>query len=108
MIGLMTNVLKYLQTFIRDPLMKEQFLSLNIWFRDQKNPTFPSFLIYNMMCVATGKERTTKEYADLLKMAGWTNTKTLFSHSGQMGVILALQMISVVPNSFKLSIHLNI
>ena len=29
-----------------DPLMKEQFSSLNTWFQDQKNRTFPSFLIY--------------------------------------------------------------
>jgi hypothetical protein len=42
-----------------------------------------------MMCVATGRERTIKEYADLLKRAGWSNTKTFFSHSGQMGVIQA-------------------
>jgi len=54
-----------------------------------EKPPFSKLFDLHMMCVATGKERTTKEYADLLKMAGWRNTKTLFSHSGQMGVILA-------------------
>ena len=39
-----------------------------------------------MMCVASGKERTAEEYADLLKRAGWKFTKTLHSHSGLMGV----------------------
>ncbi|HVE36715.1 MAG TPA: methyltransferase [Nitrososphaeraceae archaeon] len=54
-----------------------------------EKPHFSKLFDIHMMCVATGKERTTKEYADLLKMAGWRNTKTFFSHSGQMGVILA-------------------
>jgi hypothetical protein len=34
-------------------------------------------------------ERTVEEYADLLKNAGWSNIKTLYSHSGQMGVVQA-------------------
>lgn len=52
-----------------------------------EKPHFSKLFDIHMMCVATGRERTTEEYADLLKRAGWRNTKTSFSHSGQMGVI---------------------
>jgi hypothetical protein len=54
-----------------------------------EKPHFSKLFDIHMMCVATGRERTIKEYADLLKRAGWSNTKTFFSHSGQMGVIQA-------------------
>ena len=39
-----------------------------------------------MMCVASGRERTADEYADLLKRAGWNHNKTLHSHSGLIAV----------------------
>jgi len=41
----------------------------------------------HMMCAASGKERTTEEYAELIKRAGWTHANTFHSHSGLMGVI---------------------
>jgi hypothetical protein len=54
-----------------------------------EKPHFSKLFDIHMMCVATGKERTAKEYADLLKRTGWKNAKTSHSHSGQMGVIQA-------------------
>jgi hypothetical protein len=54
-----------------------------------EKPHFSKLFDIHMMCVATGKERTAEEYADLLKRTGWKNAKTSHSHSGQMGVIQA-------------------
>ena len=54
-----------------------------------EKPHFSKLFDIHMMCVATGKERTAEEYADLLKGTGWKNAKTSHSHSGQMGVIQA-------------------
>jgi hypothetical protein len=54
-----------------------------------EKPHFSKLFDIHMMCVATGKERTAKEYADLLKRTGWKNAETSHSHSGQMGVIQA-------------------
>jgi len=51
-----------------------------------EKPHFSKLFDIHMMCVASGKERTAEEYADLLKRAGWKFTKTLHSHSGLMGV----------------------
>jgi hypothetical protein len=52
-------------------------------------PHFSKLFDIHMMCVATGRERTAEEYVNLLKSAGWSNTRTLYSHSGLMGVIQA-------------------
>jgi O-methyltransferase domain/Dimerisation domain len=52
-------------------------------------PHFSKLFDIHMMCVATGRERTAEEYANLLKSAGWSNTRTFYSHSGLMGVIQA-------------------
>ncbi len=54
-----------------------------------EKPHFSKLFDIHMMCVATGRERTAEEYSDLLKKAGWSNIKTLYSHSGQMGVVHA-------------------
>lgn len=51
-----------------------------------EKPHFSKLFDIHMMCVASGRERTAEEYADLLKRAGWKHTKTLHSHSGLMGV----------------------
>jgi hypothetical protein len=50
---------------------------------------FSKLFDIHMMCVATGRERTTEEYADLLTKAGWNNIKTSYSRSAQMGVVQA-------------------
>jgi hypothetical protein len=52
-------------------------------------PHFSKLFDIHMMCVATGRERTAEEYVDLLKRAGWSNAKSFYSHSRQMGVIQA-------------------
>ena len=54
-----------------------------------EKPHFSKLFDIHMMCVATGRERTAEEYADLSRKAGWSNIKTLYSHSGQMGVVQA-------------------
>ena len=54
-----------------------------------EQPHFSKLFDIHMMCVATGRERTVEECSNLLKRAGWSNIKILFSHSGQMGVIQA-------------------
>jgi predicted transcriptional regulator len=54
-----------------------------------EKPHFSKLFDIHMMCVATGRERTAEEYADLLKRSGWKNAKISHSHSGQMGVIQA-------------------
>ncbi|HEY7228298.1 MAG TPA: methyltransferase [Nitrososphaeraceae archaeon] len=50
-------------------------------------PHFSKLFDIHMMCVATGKERTVQEYADLLKRTGWNHANTFHSRSGLMGVI---------------------
>lgn len=50
-------------------------------------PHFSKLFDIHMMCVATGKERTVQEYADLLKRTGWNHADTFHSRSGLMGVI---------------------
>ena len=54
-----------------------------------EKPHFSKLFDIHMICVATGRERTVEEYANLLKNAGWSNIKTLCSHSGQMEVVQA-------------------
>ena len=49
---------------------------------------FSKFFDIHMMCVATGKERTVDEYADLLIKTGWNHANTLDSQAGLMGVIV--------------------
>jgi predicted transcriptional regulator len=50
-------------------------------------PHFSKLFDIHMMCAASGRERTIEEYTDLLKRAGWKNTKTLDSHTGLMGIV---------------------
>ena len=50
-------------------------------------PHFSKLFDIHMMCAASGKERTTEEYAELLKRAGWKHANTFHSRSGLMGVI---------------------
>lgn len=50
---------------------------------------FAKLFDIHMMCVTSGRERTAEEYADLLKRSGWSNIKTSYAHSGQMGVVRA-------------------
>jgi predicted transcriptional regulator len=50
-------------------------------------PHFSKLFDIHMMCAASGKERTTEEYAELLKSAGWKHANTFHSRSGLMGVI---------------------
>jgi hypothetical protein len=52
-----------------------------------ETPHFSKLFDIHMMCVASGKERTTGEYAELLKRAGWKHAHTFHSRSGLMGVI---------------------
>lgn len=52
-----------------------------------EKPHFSKLFDIHMMCASAGRERTTEEYADLLKRAGWKNTKTLDYHSGLMGIV---------------------
>ena len=54
-----------------------------------ENPHFSKLFDIHMMCVATGRERTAEEYADLLTRAGWSEIKSSYSRSGQMGVVQA-------------------
>jgi len=54
-----------------------------------EKPHFSKLFDIHMMCVATGRERTAEEYADLSKKAGWSNIKTLYSRSGKMGIVQA-------------------
>jgi len=51
-------------------------------------PHFSKIFDIHMMCVATGRERTIDEYAQLLKSAGWKHTNTFHSRSGLMGVVV--------------------
>jgi hypothetical protein len=51
-----------------------------------EKPHFSKLFDIHMMCASSGRERTTDEYADLLKRGGWKHTKTLHSHSGLMGI----------------------
>ncbi len=51
-----------------------------------EKPHFSKLFDVHMMCASSGRERTTEEYADLLRRAGWKHTKTLHSHSGLMGI----------------------
>ena len=41
----------------------------------------------HMMCWGTGRERTVREYCDLLEASGWTMTATWFPPGGAIGVI---------------------
>jgi len=50
-------------------------------------PHFSKLFDIHMMCAASGKERTTEEYVELLKSAGWKHANTFHSRSGLMGVI---------------------
>jgi len=52
-----------------------------------EEPHFSKLFDIHMMCVATGKERTVEEYADLLKKTGWNHANTFHSQSGLMGII---------------------
>jgi ubiquinone/menaquinone biosynthesis C-methylase UbiE len=52
-----------------------------------EKPHFSKLFDIHMMCVASGRERTTEEYASLLKRAGWKHTNTFHSRSGLMGVV---------------------
>jgi len=52
-----------------------------------EEPHFSKLFDIHMMCVATGKERTVEEYADLLKKTGWNHADTFQSQSGLMGII---------------------
>ena len=52
-----------------------------------EEPHFSKLFDIHMMCVATGKERTVEEYADLLKKTGWNHENTFYSQSGLMGII---------------------
>jgi predicted transcriptional regulator len=51
-------------------------------------PHFSKIFDIHMMCVATGRERTIDEYAQLLKSAGWKHGNTFHSRSGLMGVVV--------------------
>lgn len=51
-------------------------------------PHFSKIFDIHMMCVATGRERTIDEYAQLLKSAGWKHANTFHSRSGLMGVVV--------------------
>jgi predicted transcriptional regulator len=53
---------------------------------EPEKPHFSKLFDIHMMCASSGRERTTEEYADLLKRGGWKHTKTLHSHSGLMGI----------------------
>jgi hypothetical protein len=44
-----------------------------------EKPHFSKLFDIHMMCVASGRERTAEEYADLLKRAGWKHTNFRFS-----------------------------
>ncbi|TLX82738.1 MAG: hydroxyneurosporene methyltransferase [Thaumarchaeota archaeon] len=52
-----------------------------------EKPHFSKLFDIHMMCVASGRERTIEEYAELLKRAGWKHANTFQSSSGLMGVI---------------------
>jgi len=52
-----------------------------------EEPHFSKLFDIHMMCVATGKERTVEEYAELLKKTGWNHANTFHSQSGLMGII---------------------
>jgi hypothetical protein len=52
-------------------------------------PHFSKFFDIQMMCIASGRERTIEEYATLLERAGWKHASTFHPRSGLMGVIEA-------------------
>ena len=51
-------------------------------------PHFSKIFDIHMKCVATGRERTIDEYAQLLKNARWKHGNTFHSRSGSMGVVV--------------------
>jgi len=48
--------------------------------------------------VATGRERTIDEYAQLLKSAGWKHANTFHSRSGLMGVVVGNKSIIIIDH----------
>jgi len=52
---------------------------------------FATLFDMHMMCWGTGRERTTQEYAGLLRQAGWNYTGIRFPASGVIGVIEGAQ-----------------
>ncbi len=50
-------------------------------------PHFAKLFDIHMLCASTGQERTEKEYAALLELAGWRHAKTWYPASGMMGVV---------------------
>jgi O-methyltransferase domain/Dimerisation domain len=52
-----------------------------------ETPHFAKLFDIHMMCWGTGRERTSEEYAVLLKQAGWNYVHTWFPSFGAMGVV---------------------
>jgi O-methyltransferase/methyltransferase family protein len=55
--------------------------------RETDGPDLPKLLDIHMMCWGTGRERTSKEYAALLRSAGWRYVTSRFPAQGAMGVV---------------------
>ena len=52
-----------------------------------ETPHFSKLFDIHMMCALTGRERTEKEYADLLQKAGLAYARTLYPPTKSIGVI---------------------
>ena len=54
---------------------------------DDGRPDFAALFDMHMMCWGTGRERTVREYGELLDASGWTMAATWFPPSGAIGVV---------------------
>jgi hypothetical protein len=54
---------------------------------DDGRPDFAALFDMHMMCWGTGRERTVREYGELLVASGWTMAATWFPPSGAIGVV---------------------